>query len=140
MQKLVALTEKNIELLEKFLFIAGNSLTTFRYFNKRPLSVIKNHLITYIMEVDGLPVCYGHLDRENDIVWLGIAVAEKFNNKGLGMIMMKSLLSYAKEAGVKSISLAVDNDNRAALKLYKKHGFKLKETGPSFSIYTLDNA
>jgi len=38
---------------------------------------------------DNNPVCYGHLDKENDIIWLGIAVAEQYLRRKLGTIMMK---------------------------------------------------
>ena len=36
---------EDLEMLNEFLSTAGSTLNTFRYFQNRPLSVIKNHYV-----------------------------------------------------------------------------------------------
>lgn len=125
MLSLVAISKHNQDLLQDFLAIAGKSLTSFRYFQTRPLSIIDNHIATYLLQIDKQPVAYGHLDKEASIIWLGIAVAEQYTGRGLGKLMMQTLLTDAKIQKVKCIRLSVDNNNEKAIALYKKMGFKL---------------
>jgi glycosyltransferase involved in cell wall biosynthesis/GNAT superfamily N-acetyltransferase len=128
---------KDTPLLNKFLSRAGNSLTSFRYFQKRPKTIIGQHIVTYIIEDNDIPVCYGHLDPENGRVWLGIAVAEDAQGKGYGSMMMDKLISSAREKGLREIFLTVDNGNRIAIKLYKKKGFVRYGMNEKISIYSL---
>lgn len=137
MLKDIIINENNASLIDVFLNKAGSALKTFRYFQKHPKSIIKNHLITYIITDNDAPVCYGHLDKENNTIWLGIAVAEGAQKKGLGTMMMEKLIDFAKEKNVQEISLSVDNDNPAAIKLYKRFGFALAQKNEKSSIYRL---
>ena len=125
----VDIDHNNIHLLERFLAVAGESLLSFRYFNKRPLSVIDNHVTTCLLLENGDPICYGHLDKEEDIVWLGIAAVEGQTGKGLGRKMMTYLVEKGRELDLPFIQLSVDLDNVAAQRLYEKFGFTiLKKT------------
>lgn len=142
-------------MLQQFIDEAGSSLQSFRYFQKRPVEVIKDHLCTWLLLDEGRPVAYGHLDvsdeatiaahcgsdKEKDktekTIWLGIAVSEKYTGKGLGLMMMNQLISFGKQNGVKQIKLSVDNTNEAAIALYKKLGFELQEKKETFSFYIL---
>ena len=145
----------DVKLLEQFIAEAGTSLKSFRYFQKRPLEVIKNHLCTFLLLDEGKPVVYGHLDVSDEAtiasncgsdekivptqktIWLGIAVTEKFVGLGLGVMMMNQLISFAKLNKVKEIKLSVDNDNTSAIALYEKLGFKLIEKKEVFGFYVL---
>ncbi len=123
------INQNNIYLLEQFLDQAGDSLLSFRYFNKRPLSVIENHVSTCLYLEDGKPLCYGHLDKEENTVWLGIAVVAGQTGKGLGRKMMNYLVERGKELKLESIQLSVDKGNIVAQKLYEKFGFDtIKQT------------
>jgi len=113
----------DIELLKKFLSSAGSSLESFRYFESRPLSVLKNHVVTCILIENDEPVGYGHLDKDGDRVWLGVAVSVNFKGRGFGPMIMDFLLKKAKEKNIKLLHLAVDKDNKHAVNLYKKFGF-----------------
>ena len=144
-----------MKLLEQFIADAGTSLKSFRYFQKRPLEVIKNHLCTFLLLDEGKPVAYGHLDVSDEAtiaancgskeeiaktektIWLGVAVVEKYLGLGLGAMMMNQLISFAKLNKVKEIKLSVDNDNIAAIKMYEKLGFKLLERKEVFGFYIL---
>jgi ribosomal protein S18 acetylase RimI-like enzyme len=113
----------DIYLIEEFLKDAGNSLTTFRYFATRPLTIIKNHLITALLMENNKPVGYCHLDIEGDNIWLGIAVAEMARGKGYGNQLMAFLKVYWEESRLERIKLTVDGNNEVAIELYKKFGF-----------------
>lgn len=125
MQELVfhSVSEDNVELLQQFLASAGNSLITFRYFARRPLSVIRDHLMTVVVKENNEVVGYGHLDKENETVWLGIAVTEKVKGKGVGKQIMNYLIKSCREKGINTVHLTVDNNNGAAIQLYQKFGF-----------------
>lgn len=117
----------DLQLLNTFITSAGSSLKSFRYFNSRPFSVIKNHLHTILVLNEGIPVAYGHLDREKEITWLGIAVTEMETGKGLGKLVMDNLLSEAMQKNYTDIYLSVDKSNSDAIALYTKYEFKIEE-------------
>ncbi|HXB39641.1 MAG TPA: GNAT family N-acetyltransferase [Bacteroidia bacterium] len=146
----------DVKLLQQFINEAGTSLKSFRYFQKRPLDVIKNHLCTFLLLDGEKPVAYGHLDVSDEVtiashcdskeeglktektIWLGIAVSENYTGKGLGLMMMNQLISFAKNNGVRQIKLSVDNDNETAISFYKKSGFVLLEKKEMFGFYGLN--
>ena len=120
------ITQEDHKILELFLASCGSSLKTFRYFDTRPVSIIKNHLCTLLgMDDEETPVAYGHLDPEDGIVWLGICVPELKQGKGYGDKMMKALLEEGLKLGISEINLTVDRINIQAARLYEKHGFKM---------------
>ena len=59
--------------LKKFYIDLRNQTDTFRYFDKREYSIIKNHLITIGAFDNDELVGYGHLENFNNYNWLGIA-------------------------------------------------------------------
>jgi len=88
-----------------------------------------HHLATFIIRYQEASIAYGHLDKEEDTIWLGIAVAKDFQGKGLGALLMRHLLTYARLQKIPTVRLAVDLDNIAAIPLYQKFGFKpLRQT------------
>jgi ribosomal protein S18 acetylase RimI-like enzyme len=113
----------DLEMLNQFLMSAGSSLNTFRYFQNRPLSVIENHLVTCLLINENQPVGYGHLDKDGDTVWLGIAVSEGFKGKGLGKLIMDFLISAARNNRLSKVKLTVDENNTNAISLYEKFSF-----------------
>lgn len=119
--KNISFNEK--EMLKIFLKQAGNSLLSFRYYNKRDLSVLKNHILTCLLYLNDRPIGYGHLDCEDGIIWLGIAVIDEMKGKGFGKVLMEYLIEFAKENKIKKIRLSVDQNNLLAIILYKKFGF-----------------
>jgi GNAT superfamily N-acetyltransferase len=136
--QLITLNNSNLNKLQFFLETAGNSLQTFRYFNKRPLTIIENHLVTYLLldELDN-PVCYGHLDKEDGIIWLGISTTEKCKGKGYGKAMMHHLIEFAKAHNHESIYLSVDTINLNAIRLYEKFGFIHSRSHGTISFFKL---
>jgi GNAT superfamily N-acetyltransferase len=115
----------DLQLLQQFLNTAGSSLETFRYYNKRPLSVTANHFCTLLLLSDDRPVAYGHLDPEKEKVWLGIAVVDAFKGRGLGKKIMDLLIAKAREKKCPGIFLSVDKQNTQAIRLYQHYGFTI---------------
>jgi sugar phosphate isomerase/epimerase len=129
------INSSNTNLLEKFVSSAGKSLETFRYFSSRPFSIVKNHVCTWVIVESGQVEAYGHLDKEGDTVWLGIAVAEHAKGKGFGKKMMQRLMDAALALGLPKVKLSVDHVNAAAIKLYLDAGFRLIEKRETFGFY-----
>ena len=116
--KYVPITNNNVECLEEFIKAIGSSSGSFRYYNSRDISIIKNHITTFLL-YDKEFVGYGHLDKEKDKVWLGICVKEGSFGKGYGKKIMDRLLnSYNGK-----IYLSVDKDNFRAIQLYTLFDF-----------------
>jgi len=124
--KFVSVNNENIFHLRDFIKNMGNSSETFRYFATRtPTQAIENHILTVLL-MDEEPVGYGHLDKEDHIVWLGICVKEGAQGKGYGRKIMEELVtSYEGE-----IELTVDASNFRAIKLYESFGFCKVSTRP----------
>lgn len=135
--ELIKIDLSNSYLIKDFLKNAGDSLTTFRYYKKRGLEAINNHLVTYIGSVDSSIVAYGHLDKNDEIIWLGIAVAESYKGKGYGKIMMNHLISFAKKNRLPRINLSVDSDNISARSLYETFGFVQQKVEHDICYYRL---
>lgn len=123
MTELISITYQNIDLLKQFIESMGDSNNTFKYFEKRSLDCISNHLITYILLNSEIPVAYGHLDKDGNDIWLGVCVTEKSRGQGFGKIMMDKLLKYCKNNNIKKIKLSVYKQNINAIKLYENLGF-----------------
>ena len=131
MLEIILLHKENRHLVQDFLANAGSALTHFRYWSSRPIAVLDNHLATYIIQVNGKSIGYGHLDKEEDIVWLGIAIAEGYQSMGLGRLMMDTLVAAAKIMKLPFIQLCVDGDNDRAFRMYQKYGFETFATKAS---------
>ncbi len=114
-------------LIKHFIDIAGSSLNTFRYFETRDFDVLDNHKVTILGLLNNTPIAYGHLDEEEDKIWLGIAIAEKFKAKGFGSVIITFLIDFAKNNNINEIYLSVDKVNVMAISMYKKYGFIIYE-------------
>jgi hypothetical protein len=96
--EIVKIDESGLGLLRQFIALIGTSGSSFRYFNSRPPEIVRNHVVTLLgLDDAGTPVCYGHLDREADTVWLGTCVAGGYTGQGLGGKMMSALLAARSE-------------------------------------------
>ena len=93
----------------------------FRYFVNRDLNCIKNHLVTYLGYLENKPIAYGHLDKEDNNVWLGLCILENQQGMGFGKEMLNYLIDFSYKNSIKEIKLTIDIDNFKALNLYLKH-------------------
>jgi RimJ/RimL family protein N-acetyltransferase len=62
-------------------------------------------------------------DLDRDKPYLGLAIAEDAQGKGLGKTLLARVLGWASENGIERVYLTVVTDNRRAINLYANHGF-----------------
>ena len=130
MNNIIEITENNNYLLNGFL---NNSIPgTFRYFNKRSVNVISNHLITLILIDDNLPVGYAHIDYDDNKYWFGVCILENYQGKGYGKKIMEYIFNHEKIKNIDKIYLTVDKINDIAIRLYKKYNFYIIEERDSY--------
>jgi len=79
----------------------------------------------------------GHLDKEDDLVWLGIAVTQDHLGKGIGKKLMNHLIEVAKKLKLNEITLPVDEDNDPAKRLYENYGFKKIRSSENVDFYKM---
>lgn len=116
------------KLVQLWTFVEGldsETLKSFRYFDKRPYSVIQEHLVTLLAFDAATPIGYGHLDPDGETVWLGIAVKANYRGTGTGKRIMEELDIVAWEHGLERVRLSVDVGNEAAKGLYERFGFEV---------------
>lgn len=66
-------------------------------------------------------------ERTKHVGTLGIVISKKYTGLGLGKILMKDLIEWAKRNGVtKKISLVTNENNTVAIELYKNLGFEVE--------------
>lgn len=131
--KHIEINKTNINLLKTF--IALNDSNTFRYYDKRDVNVIQNHIVTLITVDDSMNniIGYGHLDADSNI-WLGICILKNYRGKGYGNKIMEKLISIAYTHQVEKITLTVDKTNKSAIMLYNKFGFIIDKECTSYYI------
>lgn len=61
-----------------------------------------------------------------------ISVAKDYWNKGIGSQLLNNIIAFAKENDFEVIDLQVRGDNKSAIHLYEKHGFKKIGEHPAF--------
>ena len=127
MIRIVEISQKDDGLLQQFLKKATEARKSFRYFETRDISILKNHLYTILVLEDEIPVGYGHLDYEENI-WLGICVADENQGKGIGKLIMTDLIENAKNKKLEKVRLTVDKANKSAIRLYEKNGFEIVDS------------
>ena len=115
----------HINLLSNFINSLGTSQQSFRYFGSRPIKVINNHVCTVLLLENNKPIGYAHLDKEEENVWFGIALAEGHTGKGLGDKIIRYILEKSEQLNIYELKLSVDENNQSAIRLYKKYGFQL---------------
>lgn len=69
-------------------------------------------------------VLYGHI--------ISIAVHPSYRRKGIGSALLLRTIENLKKMGVKMVYLECRVSNRAAIKFYEKHGFRIIKRVPSY--------
>jgi RimJ/RimL family protein N-acetyltransferase len=70
---------------------------------------------------------YGDAEKSKHIRVLGMLVVKGYREMGIGTKLMEYALEWAREReGVEKVALGVFSNNRRALKLYEKFGFKVE--------------
>jgi GNAT superfamily N-acetyltransferase len=129
----ISISLPNLHKLNNFIGKIGKSSTSFRYFKSRkPEDAIKFHKHTLLFYKDSEVIGYGHLDLDSNDnkLWLGICVIDKYCGMGYGKIIMEKLISLQDE----DIYLSVDRSNLPGVNLYKKFGFKTIDSNEKYFI------
>ncbi len=63
---------------------------------------------------------------------MNFAVDPRRRGRGVGEALLREGLEYLRVLGAETAELEVRADNRAAIKLYEKHGFRVKERLPGY--------
>lgn len=83
-------------------------------------------------EIVGDASIAGYNNRMRHRANLGISVAKKCWNMGIGSMLMEHIISYCKSHDIEQIDLEVRCDNTSAIALYKKYGFEVFGTYPGY--------
>ena len=124
---------EDLGLMVSFFKNEKNKSENFRYFDSRPFEIIENHLVTILFILEDDIVGYGHLDVEDDVVWLGIIVSENYRGIGYGKKIIEELIKHYDG----DIQLSVDKHNQNAINLYKKFNFSIFRENKSNFIMKL---
>jgi ribosomal protein S18 acetylase RimI-like enzyme len=65
---------------------------------------------------------YGYVS--NDIPEMSMALLPDYRGQGIGSSLLQTLTDESRKLGIPQISLSVDPNNTAAVKLYQRYGFK----------------
>ena len=114
--------------VKNFINQCGESLIFFRYFEKRPFEIIKNHIQTALLFDLNNMVGYGHLEKEDNKIWLGIVLSPDNTGKGYGKYLMEYIINFFLNTEEENLYLTVDIKNKVAIKLFEKSGFRLEST------------
>lgn len=122
--KVIKIDETNTKLLEEY--IPKINSVNFRYFNKRTIECIKNHILTLLFydTINNKYFAYTHIDYYNKY-WFGIYIDNEYRNKGYGNMFLNYTLNHENLKEINEINLSVDDDNINAIKLYKKNCFEI---------------
>lgn len=82
-------------------------------------------------------ICFKKIVDEIDI--LNIAVDIDCRGKGIGYALMQSVISFAKENNLSPINLEVNVNNKQAIQLYTKVGFRIIYTRKGYYFNKLTN-
>lgn len=129
--EIIEVNKSNISLLKDF---TNNILpNSFRYFNKRDINIIENHILTVLLLLDNKPIGYGHIDFDEKY-WFGICILEGYQGKGYGKKIMDYIFNHNIIKNLNEIYLSVDKSNKIAIKLYEKYGFIIKKECDTYFI------
>ena len=68
--------------------------------------------------------------KNMEIPMLGIGIIDAYHEAGLGKVLMRRTLAYARELGVPRVQLGVFADNARAMHVYEKVGFRAEPSLP----------
>jgi|LGVE01.1.fsa_nt_gb RimJ/RimL family protein N-acetyltransferase len=105
------------------------TLSDERKFIRRVMNSIYQYIyiVMYDEEIIGsIGFRSSHFQRITHRASIGMSVLQKFNNLGLGTIMMETIIKKAKEVGKLKMELTVRVDNPNAVHLYEKFGFEIE--------------
>lgn len=81
-------------------------------------------------------IAYYRNDVNSGVAYITmVVVKEDYRKKGIASLMLKCVIDDCIQNGFSIIRLEVDNENKNAIALYKKFGFKFEKTASERSSY-----
>lgn len=127
--KTVEINESNIDILNNFIETMNDK--RFRYYDKRDISIVKNHILTIILLNDTEYVGYAHIDYE-DKYWFGIYINPKYRKRGIATRLLNMILCHKNINKINNIHLTVDIENNEAIRLYLNNGFNVIKSNDKY--------
>ncbi len=149
----IEIRERNLEDVNKFcdflmkldneaeymIFEKGERNVNKEVIQKNIESVINNGNVCYVAldndEIIGYVIAVReHFIRTRHVAVVVIGILEEYCSKGIGHMLLKNIINWAKINGVKRLELNVITENERAVNLYKKCGFKIEGTRKSSTL------
>jgi GNAT superfamily N-acetyltransferase len=94
------------------------------------------HALVAYVEGDPRPVAIARLVRHGCSAEIAFAVADEYQQRGIGSALAAELIADARAAGITEISALVSSDNPAAVALLRRiaNVFDIRLEGPELSI------
>ncbi len=84
-------------------------------------------------------VGFSYVVRKPDIAWLArIGTAGTHRHRGVGTLMMSTVVGHCQQTGLPDIMLYVQSDNVTAIRLYERFGFRTTESAYQFILSVPD--
>ena len=95
-----------------------------------------HHALVAYVEGDPRPVAIARLVRHGCSAEIAFAVADEYQQRGIGSALAAELIADARAAGITEISALVSSDNPAAVALLRRiaNVFDIRLEGPELSI------
>jgi ribosomal protein S18 acetylase RimI-like enzyme len=95
-----------------------------------------HHALVAYVEGDPEPVAIARLVRNGGKAEIAFAVADGYQQRGIGSALTAELITDARVAGVREVTALVSTDNPAALALLRRtlHALEIRLDGPEYWI------
>ena len=102
---------------------------------------LKNENSYYLVgKINDKIVCFAGIKSVlDDADIMNIVTRKDYRNLGIGSIIFEKIIDYAKQNGIKKLTLEVNEKNLPAIHLYEKFGFKKIATREKY-YNNVDNA
>jgi ribosomal protein S18 acetylase RimI-like enzyme len=105
----------------------------------RQLAVVDRtrHALVAYVEGDQQPVAIARLVRDGHVAEIAFAVADEYQQRGIGSALAAELVADARAAGITEITALVSSDNPAAVALLRRiaNTLDIRLEGPQLSIH-----
>jgi ribosomal protein S18 acetylase RimI-like enzyme len=95
-----------------------------------------HHALVAYVEGDPRPVAIARLVRDGGSAEIAFAVADEYQQRGIGSALAGELVTDARAAGITEITALVSSDNPAAVALLRRiaGALDIRREGPELSI------
>ena len=130
---------KNIEHPEKCISeFLGNLVGGKNYFGycyTRDKFEASQHVVCFLVKINGTMVGCAHIDLCDEIYWVGIVIADSHRSLGLGSLLMSKLIDCAILRRITQLDIKIDLENQMAINICKNNGFNIRSSRSGENIY-----